>query len=154
MDRGIPLCCSSSCLTCETTYSKCTSCDPSRNLSNNTCGCKIGFYLDAGGTCQSCKYSCKYCNANNCTSCPSSRRFVTGSCLCNDGYYDDGSSTECIRNIPYLTLACHKSCLTCNGPNPNQCTTCLASANRLLSGTTCICKNKYFDIGKDVCVCN
>ena len=49
------------------------------------------------------------------------------------GFYDDG--------INQLCPPCHPNCLTCSAGTSNNCLTCQILDQRVISGTTCICKD-------------
>jgi len=57
-------------------------------------------------------------------------------------YYDTNSTTD------DACLACHYSCLNCNGGNSDNCTECPdnGTTHRSSDGSTsCICDDKYYD---------
>ena len=50
------------------------------------------------------------------------------------GYlYDLILNTYCSAPIIKFIPKCHYSCLTCNGPNYNNCLTCPIDSNRIIS---------------------
>lgn len=135
---------------CDATCFNCSGPDPNQCLT-----CKEGFVLD-GGLCVPCDASCGSCNGlteNDCTSCKyksfltevpaTSGNWKCHSCDescgqgCNgplasdcwdckqEGFYDTGSSCA----------ACHNTCVTCSGPNSNNCLSCLYGWFQ--NGTTC-----------------
>ncbi|CAD8074320.1 unnamed protein product [Paramecium sonneborni] len=56
--------------------------------------------------------------------------------------------TYCTTPIITLSPNCHYSCLTCDGPNSNNCLSCPLNSQRIQSSTQkiCACKKKYLDI--------
>ncbi len=52
------------------------------------------------------------------------------------GYYDN-SVAAC--------ALCENNCLTCNGAATTNCLTCDSNNHRVLSGSTCICQDGYYD---------
>lgn len=62
------------------------------------------------------------------------------SCRCALQYYQPAGNAGCI--------ACHSSCVTCNGAGINNCTSCDSSpaigTNRVLINGACQCVNKYY----------
>ncbi|CAD8207023.1 unnamed protein product [Paramecium pentaurelia] len=65
------------------------------------------------------------------------------------GYISDMSlSSYCTTPTITLSPNCHYSCLTCDGPNSNNCLSCPLNSQRIQSITQkiCACKKKYVDI--------
>lgn len=82
-------------------------------------------------------------NDTSCQSCDdvnAFRVFTAAStfCVCMNRYFEPpGNVTVC--------QLCHPTCLKCTGSSAaNSCTSCLASANRQLSGSTCVCKTGFY----------
>ncbi|EAR85556.3 transmembrane protein, putative (macronuclear) [Tetrahymena thermophila SB210] len=96
-------------------------CDCVQNaiLINNQCQCDSQSYMDGN--------ACIQCSIPNCIQCKDS---IT--CMkCQQGYYffEDFSCNTCnISNGYYIKaqncFRCFHSCLTCEGPNQNQCLSC------------------------------
>ncbi|CAD8124033.1 unnamed protein product [Paramecium sonneborni] len=66
-----------------------------------------------------------------------------------EGYISDLQLTSyCVTPIITLSPNCHYSCLTCDGPNSNNCLSCPLDSQRIQSVTQkiCTCKKKYVDI--------
>jgi hypothetical protein len=71
-----------------------------------------------------CHEYCKTCSSSlsktACTECAATEGLIltTNGCECqtSNGYYENESETSC--------LPCHKSCMTCDGPNEDNCITC------------------------------
>ncbi len=103
----------------------------------------IGYFNTNGvASCSPCHNSCKTCSGPAiymCLGCDTviNFRFIvnSNSCVCLDRYYEVTNQTIC--------QACHYSCLTCSGPNNNQCLSCNTTANRSSTPVngSCICKN-------------
>ncbi|EAS04000.3 EGF-like domain protein (macronuclear) [Tetrahymena thermophila SB210] len=128
-----------SCLTCRQT--------DFRTFDSGKCGCNDGYYDNNTSQCASCHFSCKNCIGSlqtQCTQCDAAnslRQFnsQTSTCDCMGGYYSLLGLQQC--------QSCHYTCLTCRGPNPNQCTACLASAKRFMQiDNTCACDSGYYEI--------
>lgn len=62
------------------------------------------------------------------------------SCTCAIQYYQPPGSVSCV--------SCNPTCVTCNGPNANNCTTCdstpAVGTNRILINGYCQCIDKYY----------
>ena len=62
------------------------------------------------------------------------------SCVCAIQYYQPVGSAGCV--------ACNPSCVTCNGPNANNCTSCdnvpAFGTNKILVNGACNCIDKYY----------
>jgi proprotein convertase subtilisin/kexin type 5 len=149
--------CHVTCKTCfgGTGNDKCTSChSEEEKLATGVCTCPAGYTRDGaackedqmlrdgckpgwskyGGCddCQECFGICNSCIAekeDKCTSCKFGlhrelKIIITGTnygkCVCKPGFYEDRYTKEC--------MPCHKRCLTCDGPEEDQCLTCGANA--------------------------
>lgn len=120
----------------------CTSCYSGLPLLNNTCLCYSGQYY-SGGSCYPCDPYCEECEgvSTYCTKCYASQlTFLLGSsCVCQNGTYQNSTALTCIL--------CHLTCLTCIGPQSNNCTQCdsLSPVFRTLSAANeCVCLPIYF----------
>ncbi|KAL4456740.1 hypothetical protein ABPG73_014766 [Tetrahymena malaccensis] len=112
------------CLACDTSCLSCFGQDPSNcinckqpnyyistkqnNLCVSTCDLSQAQYVEISNTqqlyCKQCQQQCQTCqNSSSCTKCAL-------------GYFMDNNN---------ICIQCHISCAYCNGPNQNQCTTCL-----------------------------
>jgi proprotein convertase subtilisin/kexin type 5 len=169
-DNSTWLCaqCDSSCLTCDGGYAEnCLSCSPTatlRYLLLKMCWsvCPGGYYSnDAASACQICPVNL---NCGNCT-----YKNTTNTVLCTScayGYFFQGSSSTC---TPYCNsnqfanlgnnscLTCDSSCLTCSGPGPSLCSSCLSPLlfESNVTGGFCIsfCPTVgYFQSGGVVCL--
>lgn len=69
---------------------------------------------------------------------------VLNVCACNIGFYDAGAT---------LCVACHFSCLTCNGTASNQCLTCSTTNKRIStpSAGSCFCSAGFYENNVPVC---
>ncbi|KAL4470077.1 hypothetical protein ABPG72_008736 [Tetrahymena utriculariae] len=142
--------CHYSCATCSTSGpNSCQTCRQTdfRTFNSGQCGCNDGYYDNNTSQCASCHFSCKNCIGSlqtQCTQCDTAnslRQFnsQTSTCDCMGGYYSLLGVQQC--------QSCHYTCLTCRGPNPNQCTACLASAKRFMQiDNTCACDSGYYEI--------
>ena len=137
--------CDPSCSSCEGDSNNCTSCPEKKILFNHSCigNCSAQF-IWLNSTCIPCNSSCKACikNPNYCVSCSDQSLFLdskSGFCIrkntCSESEFYDPMSNEC--------PSCYPSCLTCNGPSFNNCTSC--KEERIFSNNSCICKNNTFD---------
>ncbi|KAL4464370.1 hypothetical protein ABPG73_017849 [Tetrahymena malaccensis] len=124
--------CNSSCKSCNGGQkNNCTSCQAPLflQISTGECvdACNNNQYGDAlTSICTSCHSSCKSCfggSISECLSCNSGFFYQqsTKQCLnyCNSNQYKDTINNTCIN--------CHETCLTCFGPNSNQCLSCLST---------------------------
>ncbi|KAL4442387.1 hypothetical protein ABPG74_005728 [Tetrahymena malaccensis] len=142
--------CHYSCATCSGSGpNSCLSCRQTdfRTFNSGQCGCNDGYYDNNTSQCASCHFSCKNCigslqtQCSQCDTANSLRSFnsQTSTCDCMGGYYSQLGVQQC--------QSCHYTCLTCRGPNPNQCTACLASAKRFMQiDNTCACDSGYYEI--------
>jgi hypothetical protein len=140
-DAGECAPCNLTCSTCSL-VNKCILCQPGFiRLQNGLCGCSDGFFLNSVYKCQPCDYSCLTCTGGapyECTSCKNLAQLTLTL---------DGSECQCIPKhvrIPsggcsYQT--CDTTCLTCFGPNPNQCLTCKPSAMISALEPRCVCRS-------------
>ena len=63
---------------------------------------------------------------------------VSTTCIkCSVAFKPNGANNNCSN--------CYGTCQTC-GPNYDNCITCYPAQNRTLSGTSCNCKDGYYDI--------
>lgn len=110
----------------------CDRCDVEKikvvDIDTGLCVCAKRYFLDsAADICRPCSYDCMTCNsAEKCLTCDNSlmqsKRKLNSSnnCECPSvGYYDDRSA----ENI--ICQKCDQRCLTCNGPKPHDCLTCV-----------------------------
>jgi hypothetical protein len=140
-DAGECAPCNLTCSTCSL-VSKCILCQPGLiPLQNGLCGCADGFFLNSVYKCQPCDYSCLTCTGSapyECTSCKNLAQLTLTL---------DGKECQCIPKhvrIPsggcsYQT--CDTTCLTCFGPNSNQCLTCRPSAMISSLEPRCVCRS-------------
>ncbi|KRW99700.1 Insulin-like growth factor binding protein, N-terminal [Pseudocohnilembus persalinus] len=127
--------CDASCYMCEgPAANQCTACEGNRFLQGNQCviGCAgTGVTGDlTDNVCRNCDSSCTACYdyPNQCTACAAGYYLSGTLCqLCSDGYY--GSGTACYE--------CHNDCLTCYGPDADNCNSCDPSRTLYLQVSTC-----------------
>ncbi|CAK73909.1 unnamed protein product (macronuclear) [Paramecium tetraurelia] len=156
-DNPICIKCHSTCLTCQGSKSnQCTSCVPLSKRQLNSFGeCKCPTsYFDIGlQECFICSSDCLECSitATNCTSCSPERYQLGNSCLCKTKLQGNYLTTYSAPLKINLFSVCHYSCLSCNGPQVNQCLSCLNSESRILISTSCICTENTFDINVPNC---
>ena len=145
---------------CDTGYAMsggvCTTSCVNSTWNGNTCVCWSGYYI-ISGVCRQCDVNSHYSN-------------TAFTCVCNDGYY--GTWSQC--------SACSSTCLTCSGPNTNQCISCpsnsplngvctVSCVNSTWNGSTCICwagynlingacqqcdVNSVYSASAATCICN
>ena len=130
-DNNICRDCHANCLTCSGgALNQCLTCNtastPHRKFSQNQCiaSCPSNTF-DNSNICEDCHTTCLTCNGpnnNNCLSCD------TGNVLNGKFHFVDKT---CIQTCPSNTFDnsnicedCHTPCLTCNGPNNNNCLSC------------------------------
>ncbi|CAD8043829.1 unnamed protein product [Paramecium primaurelia] len=151
-----PICivCHYTCLKCNGNQSnQCTSCNPLTGRQLNTqgeCLCDQKYYDTGLSECQACSSLCLECitSPDNCTSCQPDKYLNGNTCLCKTKLQGSSVSTYSSK---LQCLICHYSCLTCKGRFSLDCDSCWDLDNRIQLGTTCICKNNYFDIGIAKC---
>jgi len=172
--------CDRACYTCNGPEDdNCTSCDPYKPyaLKNNSCTCQDGFFEAYYGECMQCNPRCATCigeEEDQCLTCPynSSPLMVSGSnsvtCQCNSGYIFNQFTQKCesetacgvgLFKSATGCQACHKSCATCVGPNPDQCLSCHNSKlsewidfyeNKLVY--ECYCDQSKYESGSGECL--
>ncbi|CAD8108413.1 unnamed protein product [Paramecium sonneborni] len=153
-----PICklCHFKCYSCtDQTEQSCSSCNPNkfRTLSNNQCICMNGYFEKEVQECQKCSSQCQLCidEYDYCTACLNDRYLDGNKCLCKTKWQGYKISTYELRGILKCQV-CHYTCLTCSKSSaPDQCLSCFDSDNRIQIGSTCICKDGYFEVGKSVC---
>lgn len=102
----------------------CLSCPPGKFLLAKSCfvQCPFGYYpyASAGGqVCGQCDPACESCQGplkTDCLSCNIPQFLFNGSCVASclpRRYFPD--------TINYICQPCYESCLTCTGPNDDQC---------------------------------
>ena len=86
--------------------------------------------------CTECDSSCSNCTGSGvdqCTSCTAHNAGTLtnpGECICNEGYFNTSAS-------PLVCSACNVACGRCNGPSPNNCTSC--NHLQYLVNNSCVC---------------
>lgn len=142
--------CKRSCLECKDNMS-CSKCSDGFYLSNNECFkiCEPKYYSNEFGDCTPCSSPCDKCsNETFCLTCETSMNVLNGQCVqnCPIGYYTKDSSC----------LACHPSCLTCNGPTKKDCLSC--DDGLIMKNFECLSNcpdGTYYDtINKECTICN
>ena len=116
----------SQCLLCPRPCSTCDLNDPSVCLQ-----CQNDHYLDAG-ICKPCHESCAKCTGpaeNECTYCLENYKLSGSTCNRN---WTSTSNTYLHPGTDAVYL-CHKFCMTCTGPSPYNCTSCLTGFTLKLS---------------------
>ena len=121
--------CHSSCLECQGDDKfNCITCSTAETyfMYQNQCltECPVGTYQDMDSMkCEPCPNTCLTClSATECTSCLSGNFLVPDEMVCvtfNNcpmGTYPDTSTSICTR--------CHRTCLTCIGPDDQSCRSC------------------------------
>ena len=155
-DDGNPTCqpCDYTCRTCSGGLgSNCLTCDFFKNRQHSgtsgtdgTCDCLTSYFDDGlnNEECVACHYTCYTCtgpNDNDCILCDDANTFRTndgsGHCICNHQYFDDLSNVSACK-------PCHFSCATCDGLDDFDCLSCDATRDQI--GTTCICKDGYYQV--------
>ncbi|ELP95313.1 hypothetical protein EIN_142450, partial [Entamoeba invadens IP1] len=143
--------CDSSCLTCDKTNGKCTSCYSGNalnsngncnlcpigtSLSNGKCtSCSEGTYQDKTGqlVCKPCDSICQTCSktTGNCITCVAGHELINSVCTsCEEGKYSLGGNSVCVN---------------C----PSECQTCIKE-----SGTCSSCKNGLKRVGDECVSCS
>ena len=123
--------------------------------------CDINHYWSESA-CVSCKFGCTngciggtYCNlcsdpiCYNCTDfygvcnqCKGNAALVGTTCQCNIGFYWDIELEQC--------SLCSYTCLSCSGPNNNDCTSC--AYNQTIVDGCCECVHGFYQIGTGRCI--
>ncbi|KCV69803.1 TKL protein kinase [Fonticula alba] len=149
--------CHATCVTCDgPAADRCLACQAGHVLHAGACVavCPAGAYPepgdgqgpDPGDQCAPCHAECAEClgpRADQCLACPEGRSLFQGACVasCPPGSHPSlGSSGE------LACAACHPTCATCQGPGPEQCTSCPAPGLLLLASNTCVdaCPGGHF----------
>ena len=117
------------------------------NATSGSCGCNVGFYLDASKT-----FACFPCSALYCDVCMPSD--PTKCLTCSVGATHDNTTLQCTCGAGYFVngttcQACPYQCQTCNSPT-GTCATCVDSANRDIN-QNCACVTGMFDSGSVNC---
>uniref|UniRef100_A0A8D3B021 Growth factor receptor domain-containing protein n=1 Tax=Scophthalmus maximus TaxID=52904 RepID=A0A8D3B021_SCOMX len=114
---------------------------------NGVCkaSCPVGYYEDMEeGRCGQCHPTCGSCSgplADDCETCsPFSPKLYKGACskecLAGTYYETEIQMTQC----DVFCTECHQTCMSCSGPDANQCTQCekglVLDPNTLLCGVT------------------
>lgn len=162
--------CDPSCLTCSGGFAEnCTSCSPTatlRYLLLKMCWsvCPGGYYAnDTACACQICPVNL---NCGNCTFRNTTSTVICTSCAYN--YFLQASTSTCqsqcntnqFANLGNNScLGCDTSCLTCSGPGPSLCRTCLSPLLFLSNVTGGFCLSAcpvigYFESGGICLACD
>ncbi|CAD8106981.1 unnamed protein product [Paramecium primaurelia] len=152
-----PLCklCHFKCQSCtDGTEQSCTTCNLNkfRKLINNECICMKGYFEMEVQECQKCSSYCQECvdQYDNCISCSKDRYLDGNKCLCQTKIQGYHISTYELKGV-LQCQNCHYTCLTCQKSSAqNQCITCLDTENRIQIGSTCICKDGYYEVGRAI----
>lgn len=123
---------------CEECHESCAECKDSKETSCTSC--KIGYFLESTRECKEepeCPSTCETCeeNSETCTECILGYTLISGDCYgCPDGEYLDGFACD----------SCNDACMTCSGPNTDDCTSC--KTGTYLLNSTCVedCGSGYF----------
>ncbi|KAL4454935.1 hypothetical protein ABPG74_006317 [Tetrahymena malaccensis] len=150
--------CDQSCLTCQESSTKCTSCPPTTYLIKNSDNqfykcvsqCPEQFYLDsAQKQCLPCYKGCSVCFGplfNQCTKCKQDFKQIQDKCLrqdCGDYYFTNSDNNVCTQ--------CQKNCIKCS--DFNSCDQC-AFGNDSSGKCNKKCKDNEFQQGDDCINCN
>ena len=128
--------------TCKSCEPACKECDDSKcivcidntlaRLSDKTCLCNEGYYMDSDYQCKKCENTCKDCTKSNCIKCLSDNTIIESNyCKCVASYYMDSN---------YICKSCESTCLTCD---INKCLTCW-SVNTKIIDKYCECNEGYY----------
>ena len=117
------------------------------NATSGSCGCNVGFYLDASKT-----FACFPCSALYCDVCMPSD--PTKCLTCSVGATHDNTTLQCTCGTGYFVngttcQACPYQCQTCNSPT-GTCASCVDSTNRDIN-QNCACVTGMFDSGSVNC---
>jgi hypothetical protein len=164
---------SGDCITCSVADPLCTNCrvksvkEKYMNITNKqnlVCtGCPTGYVLNStSNECLSCGDNCNYCDERlSCYSCNIGYSIVNNTCTksslpnceqpnsngkgcssCYQGHHLEESSGKCLK--------CHDSCLLCDGPGEDDCTSCSVNKFSIKSPASVIFG--LFGIDKQQCV--
>ncbi|EAS00823.2 hypothetical protein TTHERM_00309920 (macronuclear) [Tetrahymena thermophila SB210] len=134
-----------------------------QSADSKSCICQTGYYVSQG-QCLKCNAGCLTCNGplstncltcqtgkylfqdNSCLTCDQSGQIQQGSqCICKSNYYQNGN--QCSQ--------CSSSCKTCNGPNLNNCLTCIDGLYLHPDNSCQSCDtNGYFIQGQKCVLCS
>ncbi|KAL4461137.1 hypothetical protein ABPG73_001250 [Tetrahymena malaccensis] len=121
--------CDLSCSTCQNQSNECITCAENYSFKPNSkecikCNQSDKQFVDKDNVCQSCFKNCQTCNG-----------LTENDCItCIEKYYFSLKSKQCVQcdleNKQYLTDDkkcddCSEKCLTCSGPNKDNCLTCV-----------------------------
>ncbi|KCV67773.1 serine/threonine protein kinase [Fonticula alba] len=111
--------CAGSCATCVgPTSEDCTDCPAGRLLVPAAEGA-------LAGRCAPCRAPCRTCatTVDHCTGCPDGYALFFGACMaaCPGGYVPSAPDPATGQRT---CMACHETCLTCDGPGARECTSC------------------------------
>ncbi|XP_064619371.1 proprotein convertase subtilisin/kexin type 6-like isoform X2 [Lineus longissimus] len=147
--------CDASCLECTGPgMGDCIKCPMPVLLYNGRCqssSCPTGYYM-SHGECGRCHHTCKTCTdggPSNCLTCEEGYIVYRGFCMkaptCAVGSFFNVAKREC--------QLCNKTCRTCRGPGPTNCTSCEKPyiQNKQNSECTLCCSETH---RKDCCTCH
>ena len=132
--------CPLNCLTCNRNL--CLFCYFTYQYYQGTCvgSCPSGTY-SSYGSCIACPVNCTACSSDGCVNCTSGFTLQNNQCYrscVNSSIIITASTISCNFN-------CFSPCLTCFGPDSNQCLTCLSGMLSLYDGTCrSSCPQNYF----------
>jgi hypothetical protein len=156
-ERQICRPCDVTCQTCRgPTALDCLTCPTNSIFQSSTpnsifgsCTVPLGKVMGLSGYIYPCHASCKTCSdisPRGCLSCEPSLTLNSGRCVCP--YGSQPSPTDPKLCIP-ISTSCHFSCLTCSGPLPTQCLTCIPSAT--LQSSACKCMTSFYMAPTGIC---
>lgn len=94
------------------------------------------FYDVTTNKCRSCSGHCKTCTSETkCTKCTDESLFLSMNGSCTEAC--PSNTVADIENHLCMSTECHESCLTCSGPEPDQCLSC--SSNRIFNPANRVC---------------
>ncbi|XP_033845941.2 proprotein convertase subtilisin/kexin type 5 [Periophthalmus magnuspinnatus] len=145
--------CETGCASCVTNSTHCLSCDAPLLLHKHLCveDCPAGHAV-RDGECHRCPPACAECNPlGQCIECEEYNFLHEGLCVedCPERFFDDTEQRECSR--------CHSDCRLCDGPNNNDCDSCVDPQATLHNGaclTSCPSHTYRDDISGDCKDCD
>ncbi|XP_072310817.1 proprotein convertase subtilisin/kexin type 5 [Eucyclogobius newberryi] len=145
--------CVEGCASCLRNSTHCLSCDAPLLLHKHQCveDCPAGHTV-RDGECHRCPPACPECNPlGHCIECEEYHFLHEGQCVldCPERFFADTEQRECSH--------CHPDCALCDGPNNNDCDSCVDPEATLHNGaclTTCTSHTYLDDISGDCNECD
>ncbi|MGH0117434.1 UNVERIFIED_CONTAM: hypothetical protein FKN15_034621, partial [Acipenser sinensis] len=133
LDQGKCIPCHSTCASCSgTQHDDCDSCSSLfPRLYEGQCSveCPAGTYYESSANeCQECDRTCTGCTGpelTDCTKCKKGLALDPDTMMCGVTGDSNCPPKTFLHDDQFTCMACHKQCESCNGPNANDCQTCV-----------------------------